>query len=46
KNNVDLLGKVNRTITAMKQDGRYDNLISKHFGEAALESMKKQRTGE
>ena len=46
KNNVDLLGKVNRTITAMKQDGRYDNLISKHFGEAALESMKKQRTRE
>lgn len=42
KGNTDLLDKVNRAIAAMKQDGRYDNLISKHFGEAALEMMKKQ----
>lgn len=30
--NRELLDQVNRTIAAMKKDGRYDNLIRKHFG--------------
>ncbi len=30
--NRQLLDQVNKTIAAMKQDGRYDNLIRKHFG--------------
>lgn len=33
--NIELLEHVNRTIAAMKQDGRYDNLVRKHFGTAA-----------
>ncbi len=46
KGNNSLLDKINRVIAAMKQDGRYDNLISKHFGEAALEAMKKREASE
>lgn len=30
--NKDLLDKVNQVISEMKEDGRYDNLIRKHFG--------------
>lgn len=30
--NRELLDQVNRAIAAMKKDGRYDNLIRKHFG--------------
>jgi amino acid-binding protein len=41
-NNHDLLEKINRVLAEMKKDGRYDNLIRKHFGAAALESMKKK----
>jgi hypothetical protein len=37
-----LLEKINRVLAEMKKDGRYDNLIRKHFGAAALESMKKK----
>ena len=32
KTDRQLLDKVNKVIAAMKQDGRYDNLIRKHFG--------------
>lgn len=35
KDNKDLLEKVNKEIAKMKQDGRYDKLIRKHFGEEA-----------
>ena len=35
KDNKDLLEKVNKEITKMKQDGRYDKLIRKYFGEEA-----------
>ena len=41
-NNHDLLEKINRVLAEMKRDGRYDNLIRKHFGPRALESMKKK----
>lgn len=33
KDNKDLLEKVNKEIAKMKQDGRYDKLIRKYFGE-------------
>ena len=41
-NNHDLLKKVNRMLAEMKKDGRYDNLIRKHFGPRALDSMQKK----
>ena len=33
KDNKDLLEKVNKEIAKMKQDGRYDKIIRKYFGE-------------
>lgn len=35
KDNKDLLEKVNKEITKMKKDGRYEKLIRKYFGEEA-----------
>lgn len=40
--NKDLLDKVNRVIAEMKKDGRYDNLIHKHFGVAEARPEAKQ----
>lgn len=36
RDNHDLLATVNQVIADMKQDGRYDDLVRKHFGDAAV----------